>query len=1022
MNRRFASDQLSHGHRFLLAVARATCRAPFLLAFTLVIFTAVRSSRFAIAQADQPVEQKKPQRRDSPALQPGAGKSTTKSDDPTRFQPFGYVMHEHSVSIVGRTLDGDGEPVRGARVLVIPVAPSGVPYGKELKILAETTSNREGKYQLENVALTALEFAPQAVPKPTEAHFQVFALADGYGYVWRRVMSYRPEKRVDDASERLAVNPDAKSTANSESEYIFYGAEPIVVDLDFSPEIRFYGTIADNHGNPLKGAIVRVGLITTGRQMPTDAPNMWQGSYLLESRRAADKSFNGFAFLPEEFRTGTSDDDGHFEIPGLPRDCEFLASIDYRPEYEPWVSNIQTGIKIQPDGTAVQLPGALNRTFVAPVTVRVKIVDSDNTPIAGVIVRQDAERQARRSGSIGRTGPDGIATLKLPPENSTLMIEPNFDQPFLPEKLRLEINAPKTDEAVDLVSKLVPAAEVVFEAIEQQTGVAIGGIAFLSEPADVLERRPVQSQLSFVDHPQTNEAGVMHTFLEPGQWRFLVDPKRSSAEFEAINPMTEFIDVTPDAPTKVRFEFVKRPNSRPEFGTIPDQVRPFAERLKQQYERFERQPRFRFQLRTNNNIPAKMSREQMTSLLDSFASMTVDQCIDSIRREFPEFRGFGEFQLIMEGTKRRVDFRHPGSVRPEVNMFNGEETLISMDSGRQLDIYDSKNTMLHFLDRSDFWSGPAQTRFLMQPKQQPGKDGPSRSFRQENGVVEIETISGTTTQQMEIDSETGFIRRTSINHQGSAVGEETRQLFPTILSDGVVVPKLSVKVYYYAENKLRFAVTVIDRAELPDRLAPDAFLVEASPGTNVIDYRGIPRDEIGRGRRARSGVLSAAVPDVVAYRNKFAPAREPILKIGQDAPKFNLTTWLNASGEIDAPEWKGKIVVIDFWGIGCGPCVAQLPEVNEAAKHFANSKIVIVGLHTSGAPVADVATFVQKKGLVFPTAIDEPDMNSRTFGKTFAAYGIDAIPSTAVIDTTGRVVYLGAFKQAIEIANKLATE
>ncbi len=1019
MNRRTRSTQLPQQSRFLQAVPLAISRSSFALVVALVIFINASSPRPAVAQTNSPVEQTKRQRS---ALPPNADKSAGKSDDPKRFQPFGYVMHEHPVTITGRTLSEEGEPIAGARVFVMPVVPNGVPYGKDVNILAEATSDREGKYQLENVPLTLLEFAPQAVPKPTQAQVQIFALADGYGYVWRRPISYRPENRVGSAAEQIVNETDAKSTDIDQSWSVFYADEPIVVDLEFSSEVRLQGTIADNHGNPLQDAIVRVGLITSSRDMPTDTPNMWGGAYLEDSRRAADQSFNGFAFLPEKYRAGKTDADGHYEIPGLPRDVGFIVSIDYRPEYEPWVDSIQTGAKKLPNGAELLSPQVLNHTFIAPVTVRLKITDPDHKPIAGVIVRQDSERHARRSGSLDRTDADGVATLKLPPVNSTLIIEPNFGQPFLPQKLTLEMNDPQQAEAVDLVAQLEPAAEVVFEAVEQHTDVAIGGIAFLSEPVDVLKRTPVQSQLSFVDHPQTNEAGTMCAFFEPGQRRFIVDQSRSSHLFEAVSPMTEFIDVVAGTPTKVRFEFVRRPDRLTEVETIPDEVKSLSEMLKHQCERFERERRLRFQLRHNNYIPGEKSREEMTTLLDSFASKTVDECIETIRQEFSDFRGLSEYQLVMDGTKRRINFRGPNEKRTQVNVVNGEEMLISMDSGRQLDIYDSKNSMLHFLDRNDFWSGPAQPRFLAQPMQQRGQGVPTRTFRQENGVLNVETFSGATTSLIEIESETGFVRRTSVTYQDSKLGEETRMLFPSLLPNGVAVPKLSIKVYYHPQNKLRLAVTSIDQVELPDSLPPETFLVEASAGTNIIDYRGVPREELGRGRRPPSGVLRAAVPDVVAYRNQFAPAREPVLKVGQNAPKVEFTTWLNASGEIAAPVWNGKILVIDFWSIGCGPCVGELPEVNEAAQHFANSNIVIIGLHSSGASVADVAKFVQKKGLSFPTAIDELDATSRSFGTTFAAFGIDAIPSTAVIDTMGRLACLGTFKQAIEVANKLAME
>ena len=73
-------------------------------------------------------------------------------------------------------------------MFVIPVAPMGVPFG-ERKVLAEGKTDVQGRYHFDNVKLSVLEFAPQAVPRPSEAQFQVFALADGYGgNTWRKTV------------------------------------------------------------------------------------------------------------------------------------------------------------------------------------------------------------------------------------------------------------------------------------------------------------------------------------------------------------------------------------------------------------------------------------------------------------------------------------------------------------------------------------------------------------------------------------------------------------------------------------------------------------------------------------------------------------------------------------------------------------------------------------------------------------------------------------------------------------------
>jgi peroxiredoxin len=158
----------------------------------------------------------------------------------------------------------------------------------------------------------------------------------------------------------------------------------------------------------------------------------------------------------------------------------------------------------------------------------------------------------------------------------------------------------------------------------------------------------------------------------------------------------------------------------------------------------------------------------------------------------------------------------------------------------------------------------------------------------------------------------------------------------------------------------------------------------------------------------------------VAYRNRFPLAAEPILKVGDSLPELQLATWLNAAGVAAKPDHADKILLIDFWGTACGPCVAQLAEVNEAARHFADSKIAIIGLHDSSGQSDALIEFVKKRGLEFPIAIDKPAVDGTGFGATFRAFGIDAIPTSVVIDGGGKVAYLGDFTRAIEVADQLA--
>ena len=62
---------------------------------------------------------------------------------------------------------------------------------------------------------------------------------------------------------------------------------------------------------------------------------------------------------------------------------------------------------------------------------------------------------------------------------------------------------------------------------------------------------------------------------------------------------------------------------------------------------------------------------------------------------------------------------------------------------------------------------------------------------------------------------------------------------------------------------------------------------------------------------------------------------------------------------------------------------------------------------SASASRAQLQEFARKQKLSYPLAIDGPDPQKASFGRTFAAYSVHGIPAYAVIDRAGQVAYLG---------------
>lgn len=122
------------------------------------------------------------------------------------------------------------------------------------------------------------------------------------------------------------------------------------------------------------------------------------------------------------------------------------------------------------------------------------------------------------------------------------------------------------------------------------------------------------------------------------------------------------------------------------------------------------------------------------------------------------------------------------------------------------------------------------------------------------------------------------------------------------------------------------------------------------------------------------------------------------LKAGVKAPDFELKT---LTGEtVKLSEFKGKKVMLNFWATWCGPCKAEMPDMQQLSTEVGED-VAILAVNID--PQLDVQGFVDENGITFPILLDTDDtVNS--------IYQIVAIPTTYFIDSNGIIqdVFRGA--------------
>lgn len=137
-------------------------------------------------------------------------------------------------------------------------------------------------------------------------------------------------------------------------------------------------------------------------------------------------------------------------------------------------------------------------------------------------------------------------------------------------------------------------------------------------------------------------------------------------------------------------------------------------------------------------------------------------------------------------------------------------------------------------------------------------------------------------------------------------------------------------------------------------------------------------------------------------------APEPGLEQGDLAPDFELEL-LDSGETVKLSDFRGEKVLLNFWASWCGPCRAEMPDME---KLHNNEDVVIlaVNLVTTETSFEDIPDFVEEFGLTFDILLDEENDVANL-------YEIKPIPTSYLIDDDGVIqnMALGAINYEMMI-------
>lgn len=167
---------------------------------------------------------------------------------------------------------------------------------------------------------------------------------------------------------------------------------------------------------------------------------------------------------------------------------------------------------------------------------------------------------------------------------------------------------------------------------------------------------------------------------------------------------------------------------------------------------------------------------------------------------------------------------------------------------------------------------------------------------------------------------------------------------------------------------------------------------------------------------AALGILAAV--SVASAQNSVPATRINPTQAAAPAPAFNLlpegtvapdfTAHTPDGKEVKLSQFKGKVVILDFWATWCGPCMASMPGLEEVYQQIKDKKVVVLSLNTWDEKEDFKKWVKENSGTKYhfnfvrdPAEGDRAGIRKASIAKRL--YNVPGIPTMYVIDKNGKI-------------------